>query len=189
MPVIYIRFQGNKLEKIADGLSSLGKKRTIAESRALNKVGNKARTRMVRAVTKQTNLKRKTIDKALRKKQASRSNLVFMIRSRGGNIAMKHFKARETRAGAIAYPEGKRVLTQSSWIHGGRFPNRRYLFRRFGDNVMIRLTKKRTPLRLVKSGVYIPENMLEKESERVFHRASEELPEQLLKQIAYLLPK
>ena len=77
--------------------------------REINKVGNRAKTQVIRNLTKQTGLKRQTIVKAIGKpKQASAGSLTYEMTTGGGNIRLKFLEPKETRPGATAKPWNKR---------------------------------------------------------------------------------
>src|SRR5258708_24105219 len=80
-------------------LVDLGKAMPKVAMRALNRTGAKAVTLMVRTLTAQTGLPRKTIKRAVKSSRASLQNIAFALKTRGGNISLRYFKARETRAG------------------------------------------------------------------------------------------
>jgi hypothetical protein len=135
-------------------------------ARALNRTGAKAATMMVRTLTAQTGLARKTIKRAVKSYRASERNLAFALKTRGGNISLRYFKARETRAGVSAAPLGHRIVVPGTFMKAGRFPNRvRFDSRGRGKgmdgNVFIRKGKGRLPIEGGRSGVYIPTEMLQ----------------------------
>jgi hypothetical protein len=135
-------------------------------ARALNRTGAKAATQVVRALTVQTGLARKTIKRAVKSFRASERSLNFALKTRGGNISLRFFKARETRAGVSAAPLGKRIVVPRTFMKAGRFPNRvRFDSRGKGKgmhgNVFVRKGKARLPIEGGRSGVYIPTEMLQ----------------------------
>ena len=93
-------------------------------ARALNRTGAKAVTLMVRELTAQTGLPRKTLKRAVEAQRAGEKQLAFVLKTRGGNINLRFFKARETRQGVSAAPLGKRVIIPHTFMKAGRFPNR-----------------------------------------------------------------
>lgn len=136
-----------------------GKSASGAVARAINHTGDKARTAMIRSLTAQTGLKRKTIVKALKQVgRAGAGSPAYVIRSRGGDISLRYFAARETRPGVTAAPWGKRRLYPGTFIKGGRFPNRVALS--LNGQVFRRSGKSKLPIQKVKSGVYIPAEMV-----------------------------
>jgi hypothetical protein len=151
-------------------IAALGpKKSRQAINRAVNRAGDMTRTAMRRALVKQTGLKSKTVGRALRTKRSSWSTdqaLAYTITVRGGDIRLKHFSARETRAGVSAKPFGVRKLFAGAFIKGGRFPDRKTL--NFGGQVMQRIGRDRLPIEVVTSGVVLPEQVVQGESIKAF---------------------
>lgn len=138
-------------------------------ARALNRTGAKATTQMVRTLTAQTGLPRKTLKRAVKSYRASERLLAYALKTRGGNISLRYFKARETRTGVSAAPLGKRVVVPHTFMKAGRFPNRvRFDSRGKGKgmdgNVFVRKGRGRLPIEGGRSGVYIPTEMLRGQS-------------------------
>jgi hypothetical protein len=151
-----------QIERLVDLRRSMPK---IA-ARAINRTGAKAVTAVVRSLTAQTGLPRKTIKRAVKSQRASDRQLAFVLKTRGGNINLKFFKARETGAGVSAAVLGKRIIVPGTFMKAGRFPNRvRFDSKGRGKgmdgNVFVRKGKRRLPIEGGRSGVYIPEQMLE----------------------------
>lgn len=144
-----------------------------AAARALNRTGAKAVTLMVRELTAQTGLPRKTLKRAVKAQRASERSLAFALKTRGGNINLRYFKARETKAGVSALVLGKHIVVPHTFMKAGRFPNRvRFDSKGRGKgmdgNVFIRRGKARLPIEAGRSGVYIPEEMLQGRSLATF---------------------
>lgn len=164
----------------------VGAKGPIAIARALNHTGAKVRTQMIRALVPQTGLKRKTIVKALVRKGASASGLVYVIKSKGGNISLKYFAARETRAGVTAAPWGQRKLYPAAFLKGGRFPKRVALA--LGGHAFARTGTPRTPIKKVKSGLFIPTEMVIGATKDAFERTvASELPKRINHELSRMI--
>ena len=145
--------------RLANSLAAAGNKAPVAIARAINHTGSKARTAMIRTLTAQTGLKRKTIAKALKvKRAAQRGDLSYTITSRGGDISLKYFSPREVRRGVSAKPFGRRQLFAMAFLKGRWRANRVPLY--MGGHVFRRTSALRTPIELVDSGVIIPEQMV-----------------------------
>lgn len=164
--------------KLSNMLGAAGAGARHAIRRAINHSGDKAKTQMTRALTAQTGLPRQVIVRALRVSRAAHGGdmasagagaLSYAIRSRGGDIALKFFKPRETRQGVSAAPFGKRTIFASAFTRGGHFPNRVTLS--MGGHVMRRVGGARLPIAVADSGVIIPEQMVQGETEAAFHAA------------------
>ncbi|WP_281978819.1 phage tail protein [Pseudorhizobium flavum] len=170
----------------------------LALQRAVNHTGNKARTKVIRALADQTGLKYGVIKRAVRTGKAwgasatsfteGRGSLSYTLSSKGGNISLKHFGARETRAGVTAAPFGKRELREGTFIKGGRFP-KRVTAKRLNGHVYKRTGQGRGPLELQNSGVVIPAEMLKGASREAFMKTVEaELPKRVMHEIERLAP-
>lgn len=149
--------------------------------RTLNAEGDKMRTKVVRAVTKQTGLKRPVIVRAVRRSGASPSNLEYRLTSRGGNVRLKFFRAREFRYGVKAYPRNKPTQFPGAFIKGGRFPSRVTLS--FRGEVKERVGASRLPIRTKRSDIYIPDEMVTGESLSAYYAAPEAMIQQLDRQL------
>lgn len=77
-------------------------------------------------------------------KQASAANLRYLLVGFGKPLSLKYFRAQETRAGVSATPMNVRKVFPSTFIKGGRFPNRKDLGK--GGTVFKRTTRKRKPI-------------------------------------------
>ncbi len=164
--------------RLSNMLGAAGAGARHAIRRAINHTGDRAKTQMIRALTAQTGLKRGVIVRALRVTRAAHGGaldgagsgaLSYAIRSKGGNIALKHFRARETRAGVSAAPLGRRQVFAGTFIKGGAFP-KRVALSKGGGHVFRRVAgARRLPVEKVRSGVFIPEQMTEGATADAFH--------------------
>jgi hypothetical protein len=103
----------------------------------------------------QTGLKAKTINKALKGRS---SGATYVIQSHGGNIRLKYFGARETGAGVTAAPWNSRRLYPATFIKSGWWPNRVKPIA--AGQVLRRKTAAKYPLEVVRSGLFIAEEMV-----------------------------
>ncbi|MEO0980736.1 MAG: hypothetical protein AAFY24_25985, partial [Pseudomonadota bacterium] len=114
----------------------------------------------------QTGLKLRTIRSAMVPVRASGGSLTYRIKAKGGDIALKHFAARETRRGVSARPFGQRRVFASTFIKGGKFPSRVAIG--LGGHVFARTGSGRLPIEKQKSGVIIPREMIKGESAKAW---------------------
>jgi hypothetical protein len=156
--MLKVSFDLSEFERLANLFHAAGEQAPHAVRRGLNKAGDKARTQMKRALTKQTGLKAGVIARALKTRRASFGSLSYTITSRGGDISLKHFGARETRKGVSAAPRGQRAVFAGTFIKGGLFPDRKAL--KMGGHVFARTGRGRLPIEKQKSGVFIPVEMV-----------------------------
>lgn len=145
--------------------------------RIVNQVGNRAKTQVIRNLTSQTGLPRKTIVKAVGNPSPARpGKLSYEMVTRGGNIRLKYLTPRETRPGVVAKPWNKRTLFPGTFMMGGRFPNRRG--GKFDGHVMRRLNTSGTKLTQARSGMRIPVEMTSGATADAFARTAAPLLKQ-----------
>ncbi|TPK15181.1 hypothetical protein FJ872_19480 [Mesorhizobium sp. B2-5-9] len=188
MATISVRWADDHLKVYGRKIDELNRKFPIVLPRIVNQVGDRAKTQVIRALTKQTGLKRKTIVKAVG--DPSRANgrkLSYEMVTRGGNIRLKYLEPRETRPGATAKPWGQRQLFAGTFMKGGKFPNRHG--GNFGGQVMRRLNTSGTKLTQARSGMFIPVEMTKGATAAAFQRtAGALLRERVEAAIRKLLP-
>jgi hypothetical protein len=162
-----LKFDFSDTKKISNALKAAGTKIHLIMARAVNHTGAKARTAMIKALVPQTGLKRRTMDKALKATKAFNGSN-FEINAKGGNVRLKFFGARETRKGVSAAPWNKRRVYPSSFMKGGRFPKR--VQGKIPQGVVWQRTGgSRFPVRTLRSGLFIPTEMVTGPSEAAFH--------------------
>lgn len=180
--MIAVSAQTAEIARLGERLRRAGRGARPAYAMAINRAAASARSGMVRSLAKQTGLKQKTTRKALRRRNATAATLSAEINSAGGDIALKFFGPRETKAGVSAAPFGKRSTFGGAFTRGGRFPKRVALS--MGGHVFRRLSASRAPIRVTDSGVIIPVEMVQAETRATFYRLAEsELPKRLLHEL------
>ena len=181
---VSIKVDASSLARVSNLLHSAGKNAPLAMIRAVNHTGDKARTQMRRVLVTQT-VKMKTIRKAVTSKRAFNGG-AYEIKSRGGNVRLMFFGARETKKGVNAAPWNKRQVCPGTFMKGGLFPIRKGMVA--GGAVVRRVGKGRLPVRTVKSGLFIPTEMVTGSSEAVFYSTVEsELPDRLAHELYRVL--
>ncbi|WP_439623959.1 hypothetical protein [Shinella sp.] len=201
------------IQRLGNALGRLSShEKRLGLQRAVNHTGDKARTQVIRALAKQTGLGYGVIRKAVRTGSAwgagadgstyreGRGSLSYILSSKGGDISLKFFKARETRAGVTAAPFGERRLFAGAFLKGGQFPNRvvanglnGHVYERVGGKVIrqrgLNKGKRRQPLKFMDSGVVIPTEMLRGPSAEAFSSTvNAELPKRVMHEINRLAP-
>lgn len=151
------------LEKV---FQQAGPKAPLAIRRAINRTGVSAAVNVEKALVVQTGLKRGVIHRAVKRKPGAAGQLSFVLKSRGGDISMKYFKARETRKGVSAAPWGHRRIFAGTFIKGGKFPHRVAL--KLNGQVFYREGRARKPIIKKKSGLFIPNEMITGASRAAF---------------------
>lgn len=171
MTMLRLEVDARAFARLGNAWQAAGKNAPVALAWGINAVGRKALTQMRRALVGQTGMKYGVFVRALKAKNASAGNLEFRITSRGGNVRLKFFSPKETRAGTTAAPWGKRTLYGGAFMKGGRFPNRVAL--RMGrGNVFKRVGRSRLPIRVERSGLYIPDEMITGASKASFDKVT-----------------
>lgn len=181
-----VRIDTAEIAHLANMIGAAGEQAPVALARGLNATGNKALTQMRRAMAKQTGLKYSVMVRALKPKRASYGDLSYTIKVRGGNVRLKFFRPREVKGGVAATVKGQRVFRAGAFITSGRKPNRRRVGSLNGgvfENVQGGKWTGR--IKVAKSGVFLPAEMVSGESEAAFYRVvQQELPAQLSKALA-----
>jgi hypothetical protein len=192
-----IRWADKALARFGSDVDRLNREFPKVLPRIVNQVGDRAKTQVIRNLTKQTGLPRKTIVKAIgdpSRASAGTGKLSYQMTTRGGNIRLKYFAPKETRPGVVAKPFGQRTLFAQTFMFGGRFPNRHG--GNFDGNVMKRIGygdradgSRGEKLTQVRSGVFIPEEMTKGATAAAFERtAALLLEERVNAAIKKLLP-
>lgn len=188
MATISVRWADAHVKTFGRKIRELNARFPVVLPRIVNQVGNRAKTQVIRNLTAQTGLPRKTIVKAVGTPNPARpGKLSYEMVTRGGNIRLKYLAPRETRPGATAIPWGKRTLFPGTFMKGGRFPNRHG--GNFDGHVMRRLNTSGTRLTQARSGMFIPIEMTKGATAAAFERTAAPLLKQRVDQVlAKLLP-
>ena len=157
MAVLSVRWADDHLKQFGTRIDRLNRQFPNVLPREINKVGARAKTQVIRNLTQQTGLPRKTIVKAVGKQPAVPGRLSYEMVTRGGKIRLKYLAPRETRAGVTAVPWGKRTLFRATFMKGGAFPKRHG--GKFNGHVMRRLNTSGTKLTQARSEMNIPTEM------------------------------
>jgi len=178
MAIVDVRWADQNLKRYGKRIAELHQKFPNVLPRIVNQVGNRAKTQVIRALTAQTGLPRKTIIKAIGNPGTARpGHLSYEMRTRGGNIRLKYLAPRETRKGVTAKPWGKRQLFAGTFMRGGRFPNRVDV-PHFDGHVYRRLNRSGTKITQARSGMFIPVEMTKGATRSAFLRIAEPLLQQ-----------
>lgn len=159
-----IRVDASKIAALASHFHQAKAHMPAALATAVSTVGPQATSAMKRVLPGQTGLKAKTINKALKGRS---SGAVYVIRSHGGNIRLKFFNPRETAKGVTAAPWSSRRLYPATFIRAGWWPNRKQPIA--GGQVLQRVGRSKYPIKVVRSGLFIPEEMVKGASASAFY--------------------
>jgi hypothetical protein len=144
--------------------------------RALNHVGDTARTQIKRELAKQTGLTVTAVDKSMRTVRAIPARQSYELVATGKPIPLREFAARQTRRGVSARPWGQRRV----------FPDT-FIVRTLGEHVFHRAGRARLPI--VKLwGPSLPRELLRGKVPEVFKQiVSERLPERIFHEFVQAL--
>lgn len=165
MSGVRLNYDLSGLKGISDKLRRAGAQSPKILKRAVNHTGAKATVAMRKALVPQTGLKRRTLDKAVK---GAPSGSGYVIRSQGGDVRLKYFGARETSKGVSAAPWNSRRVYGGTFIRSGWWPNRRGVIA--NGQVLRRSGASKFPVKVVRSGLFIPQEMVIGQSEAAFYR-------------------
>lgn len=176
------------LARFSNQLGALGKKAPLAMQRALARTGDGARKQVVRALAQQTGLPQKrVIHRAVRIKRPHFGDLSYTMTTRGGDIRLKYFRARETRKGVAASPWGERKVFAGTFTRAGWVWKKRIIKSNWNGQVFRRSGEEQ--FEVVRSGVIIPAEMVKGATVQAWHAAVDRNLEQRLRhEIGRLLP-
>ena len=124
------------LARYGNALAALGEGQArTALSRALNHEGDKGRTKVKRALVKQTGIKYGAVDKGMATVRATPATLTYTLKARGDETNIAWFGGVQRRKGVSAAPWNKRRIFRHSFI-----------VPRFG-RALVRTSKSRLPIR------------------------------------------
>lgn len=103
-------------EQMAQRLHAAGNQAPHVVRRAINRAGDKARTKVARALAKQTGAKYGTVRRALTTRRASYGMLAYRIVGFGGFLPLSEFSARQRKDGVSAAPWGTRRVFKQAFI-------------------------------------------------------------------------
>lgn len=156
---ISVKWADKHLIQFAKDVDRLSREFPKVLPRIVNQVGDRAKTQVIRALTKQTGLDRRVIVSAVGDpRRAHGAKLSYEMVTRGGNIRVKYLKAKETEDGVVAKPFGRTSTYEGAFMKGGAFPNRKSV-PQFRGHAFYRLNPRGTKITFVRSGVVIPQEM------------------------------
>lgn len=168
MARISAKWADDTLKRFAADIDRLNREFPRVLPQVVNRVGDRAKTQVIRTLTKQTGLPRKTIVTAIGDpSKARQGRLSYDMVTRGGKIRLKYLAPRETRRGVTAKPRGKRTLFEGAFMKGGRFPNR-VTVPQFDGHAMRRLNSSGTKITFARSDMTIPEEMVSDKTPVIF---------------------
>ena len=143
-------------------IEQAGLKAPYAIGRAIDEVGNKTKTQVIRTVAKQAGVKQAKVRGIVTVRQAMGSgNGEYTMIARDATLSLKEFSPRQTRRGVTAAPWGKR----RAFAHTFAGPN---------AHIFVREGKSRLPIRKL-WGPNIPKEIVKDEAEKVFYSTVDKL--------------
>ncbi|SMC42831.1 Prophage minor tail protein Z (GPZ) [Fulvimarina manganoxydans] len=123
--MLILKITGDGLPKLNRALDELGNE-TVAHKayrRAINKIGDQARTRVKRELAAQVGLTQKKLVElgGFRVTRANYSALEYKISTSGSPIPLKEFSAKQFSYGVRAKPWGRSQQFPSAFIYAGRW--------------------------------------------------------------------
>lgn len=171
---------GNQLGAVGQGQA----KRVFV--RAVNRVTTSVRSRVTRAVARQSSIPRALVNRAVRRRLASFKSLSVegAVFATGGPLSLKYFRARQ-----LTY--GVRAKVQAEWKrYPGAFmgPRPGVLAPSLHGHVFVRTTDRRLPIEKL-FGPSVPEELVTGESAKEFERTvNSMLPQRVAHELGRLLP-
>lgn len=148
---------------------------TRAFTRALNREGDKIRTKVRKALREQTGANVSLINRETRSYRASFRNLVYTIEARGDFLGLSHFAPRQFRYGVRAKP----------WNRYQRFDGA-FLIGSLGNNAFVRETSARFPLKKM-FGPSVPRELLRDASARALDDAQPDVLTEATRQLQRII--
>jgi hypothetical protein len=188
MTSISVHWADDHLKRFGKDIERLQRDFPKVLPRVVNQVGNRAKTQVIRNLTKQTGLDRRVIVSAVKVTMAGGKRLSYDMVTRGGNIRLKYLHPKETADGVVAKPFGKSTLYPKSFMMGGAFPDRKTVSK-WDGHVFFRNRSSGRHYSFARSGVFIPKEMTTGATKAAFEStAAPLLKERVEAAIRKLLP-
>src|SRR5690606_16100907 len=92
MTTITVRWADDQLKRYGRKINELNRRFPKVLPRVINQVGNRAKTQVIRNLTKRTGLQRRVIVEAVKVTMAGGRRLSYDMVTRGGNIRLKYLR-------------------------------------------------------------------------------------------------
>lgn len=178
----------SRLQAYAQELAQIASRAPNEMAKSLNRVGNALRQQTIAAEARQTGLPQKVIRNAQQAQRADAANLRYRITAAGGNIALRFFRAREVNGGVASNPLAAYRFSPSAFIRGGQSSNRVPIRLGGGSNVYQREGKGRGPLRMLRSNVFLGEQLVQGQTAQAFEHGADLAAAVVMRDLAKLLP-
>lgn len=176
MATLTIRFEGDGITRLVGAMTQLSNRVPDAMRRALNHTGDKARTRVKRALSQQIRAPQAAIVQygKMRTERANYGRLEYAIIAAGGPIPLKYFRPNQTARGVSAAPWGNRKVYKSAFMGGS-----------MGGHVFWRKGKERLPIERI-AGPNVPKELVKDQSAAAFIATAAEFPPRVAHEIRVL---
>lgn len=161
---IALKIDISGLTQLANQLAAAKANMPGALATAVSTIGPYVLNAMKMEMPGQTGLSEKTISKAVKGRS---SGSAYVIKSHGGDIRLKYFGARETAKGVSAAPWNSRRVYPATFIKSGWWPKR--VAPIANGQVLRRVGKSKLPVTVVKSGLFIAEEMVKDATAAAFY--------------------
>jgi hypothetical protein len=188
MSAVTVSWADDHLKRYAKQINELNLRFPKVLPRIVNQVGNRAKTQVIRSLTKQTGLQRRVIVDAVEVTMAGGKRFSYDMVTRGGNIRLKYLNPKETEAGVVAKPFGKSTLYPGAFLKGGAFPDRKTVDK-FNGHAFYRLNRSGTKITYARSGVFIPTEMTRGATKAAFERTAAPLLQERVEKVLVKLLK
>ncbi len=167
---IIVTFNAKALDQAIAGLDAAGQGAFRTQlAGAINTVGHAVHEAIIPPMMTQTGLTTGTIPRAIHDHPGGAGGLSYTLATRGGNISLRYFGAHETGGGVTAYPRGRSTSYPGAFIRSGR-PGNRHPSPKLNGQVYKNIAggKWGGKIKKIKSGVFIPEEMVRGAAKAVF---------------------
>ncbi|QGM97797.1 hypothetical protein [Methylocystis parvus] len=153
--------------RLSDLFEQAAAQAPYALRKALDEVGNKTRTQVIKATAKQAGVKQARVRNVIATKQAMGAGAgQYVMTARDVTLSLKEFSPRQTKRGVTAAPWGRRQVFPHTFIG----PNGHVFARRLEGNKRA----GRVPIYKL-YGPAIPSEMVKDEAEKAFYSNVEKL--------------
>lgn len=171
-------------------LEAFGKRLPNAQANVLNRLGTRTKSAVIPVLARQTGLSTRIITKAVKLYRASPQNPRVMLITRGGEVSLRYFGAREVAGGVEATIKGDRVFIAGGFRRSGPQGNR-HMVAKLNGQVYVNIDGKRWrgQIRKEKSGEFIPYEFVTGQTAKTFNAiVDSDLLVEVERELAKLIP-
>jgi hypothetical protein len=183
---IITTFSSAGWDQFRTNMARLGDEGPTIMAGMLNEGGSALRAKTVSAETRQTNLSHDTLERAQVATEAAPGRLSFVTTVEGGNVRLKYFGAKESGSGVTASPWGKATFYPGAFINSG-FRGKRAPSPKLGGQVYRRAGAKNLPIGQVRSGLFLPDELLKGATVQAFDSGAPMVLDGILTKLAAMI--